>query len=162
MDPNSTPDQTRDRRLVRLCVLAPLLSFVVAIGVFLVILRSMPEQWVVHVDGRGNITYGSWWTLFAGAVVLAGLAFVLGQYLARDFASLGHWYPQQKSIVIGCFAFGYAMLGLFIGNMLAALSRSEDATAEASVGYGLLSFVLVAIVAAVLYTWLLPKAQQIR
>ena len=64
--------------------------------------------------------------------------------------------------MIGCFAVGYGVLGLFLGNILAALSPGEAATVEASMGYCLLSFVLVGIVAAVLYTWLLPKAQPVR
>lgn len=161
MAPYPTSDQKRNKSLVRLCIVWPLLSVAFISGAFIMVRRSIPAQWVVHIDGRGNSTDGSWWTLFGGVMVLAGLAFVLGQYLARDFTNLGHWYPQQKGIVVSCFAFGFACLGLFVGNVFSAWNHTGDATLEASMGYGLLSFVAVAIVTGVLYTWLLPKAQQI-
>jgi len=161
-DSKATPQRTHGRRLFWLCIIAPLVAIVIVAGGFVLGQSVLPEHWVIHVDGLGNITSGPWWAFFAGAVGSAGLAFLLGQYLARDFTKLGHWYAQQKSIVIGCFAVGYGVLGLFLGNILAALSPGEAATVEASMGYGLLSFVLVGIVAAVLYTWLLPKAQPVR
>lgn len=66
-----------------------------------------------------------------------------------------------KDIVVGCYALGCAVLGLFVGNLLAALRPGEDPIVEARMGYGLLSFVVVAIVAAILYS-LLPKAKLIR
>lgn len=160
--PKATPPRTHVRRLFWLCFIAPLVAIVIVAGGFVLGQSVLPEHWVMHVDGLGNITSGPWWAFFAGTVGSAGLAFLLGQYLARDFTKLRHWYAQQKGIVIGCFAFGYAVLGLFLGNILAALSPGEAATVEASMGYGLLSFVLFAIGAAALYTWLLPKAQPVR
>lgn len=156
----SSKPTKRGGSLSLLCIILPLVSVALVAGAFIVSQSCMPEQWVVHVDGYGNVTYGSWWALFGGVLVLAGLAFLLGQYLARDFTDLGHWYHQQKGIVVTCFSLGFAMLGFFVGNIFAAWWQSADATAETSIGYGLLSFVLVAIVTAILYTRLLPKAQQ--
>lgn len=161
-DSKVTPQRTQGRRLFWLCIIAPLVAIIIVAGGFVLGQSVLPKHWVIHVDGLGNITSGPWWAFFAGAVGSAGLAFLLGQYLARDFTNLEHWYPQQKGIVIGCFAFGYAVLGLFLGNILAALSPGEAAMVEASMGYGLLSFVFFAIVAATLYTWLLPKAHPVR
>lgn len=161
-DSTTSPEERRGRGRVWLCLVAPLVAVVVVAGGFLLGQRVLPEQWVIHVDGRGNISFGSWWPLFVGVMVVVGLAFVLGQYLFRDFRNLGHWYFQQKGIVVGCFALGYAVLGLLVGKLLAAWRPGEDSTVEAGMGYGLLSFVVVATVAAILYWLLLPKAELIR
>lgn len=74
----------------KLCLVAPLVAVVAVAGGFLLGQRVLPEQWIIHVDGRGNISFGSWWPLFAGVMVVAGVTFVLGQYLMRDFRNLGH------------------------------------------------------------------------
>lgn len=89
------------------------------------------------------------------------LALFLGQHLARDFSGLGHWYPQQKGIVVMCFAVGYGVLGFLISNMLSALGAAETQDVENLMGYGLLGFVLTAILVGIVYTVLLPQAQQI-
>jgi Na+/melibiose symporter-like transporter len=156
-----TSQRARDRGLFWLCIIAPLVAVIAVTGWFFLGQSVLPEHWVIHVDGHGNMTDGASWALFAGAMVLAGLAFLLGQYLVHDFTNLGHWYHQQKGIVVRCFSVGFAMLGFLVGNMLSASGDPDHVTAEANMGSGLLFFVLIAAVAATLYTWLLPKAQQI-
>jgi Na+/melibiose symporter-like transporter len=160
-DSKRTSQRVRDQGLFWLCIIAPWVAVIAVTGWFFLGQSVLPEHWVIHVDGHGNMMYGTWWPLFAGTMVLAGLAFLLGQYLVRDFTNLGHWYHQQKGIIVCCFSVGFAMLGFLVGNMLSASGNSEHVTAEASMGYGLLFFVLIAVVATTLYTWLLPRAQQI-
>lgn len=86
----TSPEEKLGRGQIWLCLVAPVVAVVAVAGGFLLGQRVLPEQWVIHVDGRGNISYGSWWPLFAGVLVVAGLAFVLGQYVFRDFRKLGH------------------------------------------------------------------------
>lgn len=157
-------DKQHPKSLIALVTPIPLLFAVVVAITFLIFQRFVPSKWAIHVDGYGNVTYGSWWWLFTGVFVLVALSFLLGQYLARDFNALGHWYPQQKSIVITCFSVGYGILGFLIFNMVSAWNVSKNATpptVEDLMGYGLLGFVLTALISAVLYTKLLPKAKSL-
>lgn len=55
-----TPEQARDRGLFWLCIIAPLVAVVVVTGGFFLGQNVLPEHWVVHVDGHGNMTYGAW------------------------------------------------------------------------------------------------------
>lgn len=149
------------RSLIVLTIPIPLLSSLLVAVLFLVVRQMMSDEWAIHVDGHGNITYGSSWSVFIGAFVLTFLAFLLGQYLARDFNNLGHWYPQQKGIVVACFSTGYGSLGFLIGNMVSAAAVPKTTTAETSIGYGLLGFLLASIIAAICYTKFLPRAKKI-
>lgn len=151
--------QKHARSLLVLSVPVPILVAVVVAVLFLIFERSISEDWAVHVDGQGNVAFGSWWWLFLGTFILTSIAFLLGQYLARDFSNLGHWYPMQKAIVILCFSTGYGFLGYLTTNMSVAWLAPASSGAEQLVGYGLLGFLLTAIVAGAVYTALLPKAQ---
>lgn len=150
------------KNVIGLSIWFPLLCAAVVSVAFLIFRRLVPQEWAVHVDGYGNVTYGSWWWLFLGVLVIAGLSFVLGQYLARDFSNLGHWFPQQKSIVVICFAVGYGVLGFLIVNMISAwniLESSEPPGVEEVMGYGLLGFVFAATISAIVYAKFLPRAK---
>ncbi|MDN5731649.1 MAG: hypothetical protein L0K41_08420 [Yaniella sp.] len=147
------------RSLLVLSVPVPILAAVLIVALFLIFQRSTSGDWAVHVDGQGNVAFGSWWWLFLGTFILTSIAFLLGQYLARDFSHLGHWYPMQKAIVILCFSTGYGFLGYLTANMSVALLAPGSSGAEQLVGYGLLGFLLTAILAGSVYTALLPKAQ---
>lgn len=151
--------QKHARSLLVLSIPVPILTAVVVAALFLSFQRSNSEDWAVHVDGQGNVAFGSWWWLFLGTFILTSIAFLLGQYLARDFSTLGHWYPMQKAIVILCFSTGYGFLGYLTTNMGVAWLAPAPFGAEQLVGYGLLGFLLTAILAGVFYTTLLPKAQ---
>lgn len=137
----------------------PILTAVLVAALFLIFQRSIPEDWAVHVDGQGNVAFGSWWWLFLGTFILTSIAFLLGQYLARDFSELGHWYPMQKAIVILCFSTGYGFLGYLATNMSVAWLAPAPSGVEQLVGYGLLGFLLTTLLAGAVYTALLPKAQ---
>jgi len=157
-------DKKYPKNVIGLSIWFPLLCVAVVTVAFLLFRRLVPQDWAVHVDGYGNVTYGSWWWLFVGVLVIAGLSFVLGQYLARDFSNLGHWYPQQKSIVVICFATGYGVLGFLSVNMISAwniFENSEPPGVEGLMGYGLLGFVLASTISASLYAKLLPKAKSL-
>lgn len=137
----------------------PILTAMVVAALFLSFQWSNSEDWAVHVDGQGNVAFGSWWWLFLGTFILTSIAFLLGQYLARDFSTLGHWYPMQKAIVILCFSTGYGFLGYLTTNMGVAWLAPAPSGAEQLVGYGLLGFLLAAILVGAVYTALFPKAQ---
>lgn len=154
-------DQKYPPGLIALSLIVPAFSLLLASGLFLIFRRLVPAGWAVHVDGYGNITYGSWWSLFFWVFLLTFVAFLLGQYLARDFSRLEHWYPQQKGVVILCFSLGYGLLGFLMFNMVSAWAIVGPSTVENLMGYGLLGFVMVAILAGILYTKFLPKAKQI-
>lgn len=149
------------RRLIVLSIPVPAALVVFVSAIFMVFRQVVSQEWAVHVDGQGNVTYGSWWALFLGSMAIALLALFLGQHLARDFSGLGHWYPQQKGIVVVCFAVGYGVLGFLVSNMLSARSAAGTQDVESLMGYGLLGFVLTAILAGTVYTVLLPKAKKI-
>lgn len=153
-----TGTQKHARSLLVLSVPVPILTAVVVAALFLSFQWSNSEDWAVHVDGQGNVAFGSWWWLFLGTFILTSIAFLLGQYLARDFSTLGHWYPMQKAIVILCFSTGYGFLGYLTTNMGVAWLAPALSGAEQLVGYGLLGFLLTAILAGAVYTALLPKA----
>jgi hypothetical protein len=139
----------------------PLASFLLVIIIFLIFRLFDSSEWAIHVDGYGNVTYGSWWALFLGSIALALLALFFGQYLLRDFFSLGHWYPQQKAIVVVCYSVGYGALGFLGVNMITAWGFTDTSSAESLMGYGLLGFLLFSILAIFVYTKYLPKAKQI-
>ncbi|MDN5732306.1 MAG: hypothetical protein L0K41_00125 [Yaniella sp.] len=149
------------KRLIVLSIPVPAVFVVFVSAIFLVFRQVVSPEWAIHVDGHGNVTYGSWWALFLGSMAIALVALFLGQHLARDFSGLGHWYPQQKGIVVMCFAVGYGVLGFLISNMLSALGAAETQDVEILMGYGLLGFVLTAILVGIVYTVLLPKAKKI-
>lgn len=127
---------------------------------FLVFRRTLPAQWALHVDGHGTITYGSWWALFLGVMVLSCAAGGLGRFMAQDFAKLQHWFAQQKGMVVLCFAIGFGFLGFFSTQLLTGWTTMEYTSAEHLLGFGLLGFVISASTAAVVYTRLLPRARK--
>lgn len=91
------------------------LSCCLVVGLaFLVFRRTLPAQWALHVDGHGTITYGSWWALFLGVMVLSWAAGGLGRFMAQDFVKLQHWFAQQKGMVVLCFAIGFGFLGYLV------------------------------------------------
>ncbi|MGP4992230.1 hypothetical protein, partial [Glutamicibacter ardleyensis] len=68
-------------------------------------------------------------------------------------------YQVEKAIVISVEAFAYAVLGVGLGSVLSTLGVESNGTSSQSVGLGLLSFVIVFILASIIYVVALPKGR---
>ena len=142
----------------RLFLLAPILALVLTYTSYWMARPYIPGHVAIHM-GPDGVGYGSAFRMLVVCSVIATAAFVVGGITAREFFVAGHWYQVEKAIVISVEAFAYAVLGVGLGSVLSTLGVESNGTSSQSVGLGLLSFVIVLILASIIYVVALPKGQ---
>lgn len=85
--------------------------------------------------------------------------FAIAWAAARAYFRHGHWFPVQKSAVVGFTALDYGILGTALGTMAGSAAATQDDVSAASVAGGMLGFLLLFTVAACIYARFLPRAE---
>ncbi|WP_431710914.1 hypothetical protein [Glutamicibacter uratoxydans] len=144
--------------VARLFVLAPLLALAVVGSAYFLLRPQLPAQLARHIgpDGVGLSSTGV--VLLIGSGVAAAL-FVVALCCAIDFWKHEHWYQTQKMMVVGFAASGYAVSGLLLASIFNVRGVDPAAASGASIGYGLLAFLVVLIIAIWSYVVLLPAGK---
>lgn len=109
--------------------------------------------------GPDGVGYGSALQMLVICNAIAAVAFVIGGITARGFLVAGHWYQIEKAIVVSIEAFAYAVLGVGLGSVLSTLGVEANGTSSQSIGLSLLSFVIVFILATIIYVAALPRGR---
>jgi len=141
-----------------LFLVAPVLALALTFIGYWLASPFIPGHVAIHM-GPDGVGYGSAFRMLVVCAIIATVAFVVGGITARGFLVAGHWYQIEKAIVISVEAFAYAVLGVGLGSVLSTLGVESNGTSSQSVGLGLLSFVIVFILAAIVYVVALPKGR---
>lgn len=142
----------------RLFLVAPVLALVLTFIGYWLARPFIPGHVAIHM-GPDGVGYGSALRMLVVCAVIAAVSFVVGGITARGFLVAGHWYQVEKAIVISVESFAYAVLGVGLGSVMSTLGVESNGTSSQSVGLGLLSFVIVFILASIIYVVALPKGQ---
>ncbi|WP_404291279.1 hypothetical protein [Glutamicibacter arilaitensis] len=141
-----------------LFIFAPGLSIALTLLAYWLASPWIPEHVAIHV-GPDGVGYGSALRMLVTCCIIATVAFIVGGFTARGFFVSGHWYQIEKSIVVSTESFAYAVLGVALGAVMSTFGQEPNGSTSQSVGIGLLSFLLVFIVSAIVYVLALPKGR---
>ncbi|GAB3650726.1 hypothetical protein GCM10027591_08140 [Zhihengliuella somnathii] len=156
---NRTDDsQQPSKNLTAALIIWPAASLILVFVGFLLLQDRLPRRIVRHVgpDGEG---YGSLLMFILGAVLIAGLLFVIGGCLVSGYLKRGHLYGLEKMISVSLLAGGYGVAAIGACVLLANLNVHDGVASGQAVGVSLLGFVCAFVAAAVIYARALPQAK---
>lgn len=145
-------------RTARLFVLGPILVLALLGVTYLLLRPQLPSHLVRHLGPDGIGLSPTWLVLLIGGAI-AVVLFVVALCCASDFWRHDHWYQTQKTIVVSFVAAGYAVTGLLLASLLSVRGMEPSAVTGDSIGIGLLTFLLVLILAIWGYIVLLPAGK---
>lgn len=143
------------QQVIAVCCLA-----ITAYAALYLFLRSqLPEELVRHVgtDGAG---YSPTWLVVLVIGAVATLSMAIGIIAYRDFASLAHWNPGPKAIVVCFLAAGFGILGLGAAMIFTVMGQDTAQLGSLPIGMGLLGLVGVFAVSAGMLAKAMPRAEQ--